>query len=116
MVQFEGKYKHDRDENFEAILEKSGAGFLMRKVATKAKPSIEVGIEGDTWTIQMVAAVKTMTWKFKLGEETEIETPEGKNKVMFELDGNKLTQRPVNKDNNKAMLIEREFTDEGVSQ
>ncbi|ROT75222.1 fatty acid-binding protein [Penaeus vannamei] len=116
MAQFEGKYKHDRDENFEAFLEKIGTNFVMRKMASKAKPSIEVKIEGDTWTVQVVAAVKTVTMKFKLGEETEIDTQDGKIKVIFGLEGNKLTQRPADTQNSKAVLVEREFTGEGINQ
>ncbi|KAG7167143.1 Fatty acid-binding protein-like 1 [Homarus americanus] len=73
MVEFNGTYKHDKDENFQEVLAKIGIGFMLRKVMMLAKPSVEVKVEGDIWTILAHTPIKTITITFKLGQETDME-------------------------------------------
>lgn len=116
MVEFTGTYPHEKDENTEAIMAKMGMGFVMRKLASKARPTTKVAIEGDTWTITTITPIKTMVWTFKLNEETEVETACGKLKVIFTKEGNTLTQKPVGGTEEKDIVVVREFTEAGIKQ
>ncbi|XP_068205455.1 fatty acid-binding protein-like [Palaemon carinicauda] len=116
MVEFAGTYAHDRDDNFEEVLVKVGVGFLFRKIASRAKPTMKVEVKDDTWTITTVLPIKTLVWSFRLNEEVELEGPEGKMKATFTLDGNVLKQMPTEPANEKAMSVLREFSDEGLKQ
>nr|XP_053648499.1 fatty acid-binding protein-like [Cherax quadricarinatus] len=89
--------------------------FLVRKLALQIKPTIQVEVKDDEWTITSLMTFKTLVWNFKLGEETVVDTTEGTTKVIFTLEEDKLIQTPVTK-NDKAMMSVRHFTDEGMVQ
>merc|ERR1711971_862223 len=52
--------------------------FLLRKAATVSTPQMDVTEEGGTWTIKTSTTLKTMELKFKLGEEFDETTPDGR--------------------------------------
>ncbi|KAK7077316.1 Cellular retinoic acid-binding protein 2 [Halocaridina rubra] len=115
-LQFDGTYLHEKDENFETLLAKLGANYIMRKVASKAKPTIKVKIEGDSWTLTTILLVKTITWQFRLNEKVEIYTPDGNIKVIFSLNGKTLTQTPTGEPSERDTVVVREFTEDGMKQ
>jgi hypothetical protein len=54
---------------------------------------VHISIEGDVWTLKTVTTFKKSKIQFKLGEEFDEETADGrKMKTTMTLDGNKLTQ------------------------
>ncbi|XP_042215644.1 fatty acid-binding protein-like [Homarus americanus] len=116
MVQFIGTYKHESDENLEEVFIKMGMGFLMRKLALRSKPTVEVEVDGDTWTITTKVTVRTMIWTFKLGEETFVDSTEGTVKVVFSVEDDKLIQTPVENQGDRVMTSVRHFTSDGLIQ
>ncbi|KAG7172464.1 Fatty acid-binding protein-like 2 [Homarus americanus] len=90
MVQFIGTYKHESDENLEEVFIKMGMGFLMRKLALRSKPTVEVEVDGDTWTITT--------------------------KVVFSVEDDKLIQTPVENQGDRVMTSVRHFTSDGLIQ
>lgn len=78
------------------------------------KPNVKFIQNGDEWTFSTISAIKTQTLKFKLNEEFDEETLDGRKvKTTMSLDGNKLIQTQRDKDNNIVCVITREITDSG---
>merc|ERR1712080_35427 len=82
MVKFEGTYTHVKSENLDAHLEKSGIPWPMRKMMTSSSPTLEVSIRNDEWTFKFVTTIKNKVIKFKMNQQFEEESPDGKEKVM----------------------------------
>jgi len=80
---FAGKWKEVRNENLDAFLTDFGLAFLKRKVASKVTPDNEICVEGSEVTIHVKSSVKSVSNKFKLDEEVELETDNGKFKATM---------------------------------
>merc|ERR1712055_1029478 len=90
MEAFKGKYERTSADNYEELLKVLDVNFLLRKAATVSTPVKEVSEEGGVWTIKTSTTLKTMELKFKIGEEFDENTPDGRDvtaKVTH--DGNK---------------------------
>jgi len=73
-------------------------------------PTVEVTLEGDTYTLTTTSTFKTSAISFKLGDEFDEETLDGRKvKSIITLDGNKLTQEQKG---DKPTTIVREFNDD----
>lgn len=82
---------------------------IMRKAGNSVSPTVEVTQDGDTYTLTTTSTFKTSTISFKLGEEFDEETLDGRKvKSIITLEGNKLTQEQKG---DKPSTIVREFTD-----
>ena len=55
-----------------------GVGLVMRKMANMAKPTIEISVDGDNWTIKTITTIKTTEITFKLNEEFNETTADGR--------------------------------------
>merc|ERR1712198_464931 len=91
MDSFKGKYQRVSAEKYEEFLKALDVSFMLRKAATVSTPVMEVSEEGGYWTIKTSTTLKAMELKFKIGEEFEETTPDGRDvtaKVVQ--DGNKL--------------------------
>ena len=55
--------------------------WLARKAIGFSKPTIEITIEDDVWTILTLLPIKTIKSVFKLGEKVVIENPMSKGDV-----------------------------------
>merc|ERR1719320_607074 len=112
MVQFAGSYKHEKYDNFEAILSQQGFNIILRKMLGSVHPSVDITIDGNKWTITTKAAVKTMIHSFNIDEECELEGPDGKpQKCIFTLEGDALVQKPLG--DKKDTEVKRSFKDDG---
>ncbi|XP_017018623.1 fatty acid-binding protein [Drosophila kikkawai] len=110
MASFVGKkYKLDKSENFDEYMKELGVGLVTRKMGNSLSPTVEVTLEGDTYTMTTTSTFKTSSISFKLGVEFDEETLDGRNvKSIITLDGNKLTQEQKG---DKPTTIVREFND-----
>ena len=74
-------------------------------------PSLKVSEEGGNWTIKTSTTLKSMELKFKLDEEFEETTPDGREvKAVVKMEGNKLvTVQTAKKDGEKSTKSVREF-------
>ena len=92
--------------------------FLMRKAATVSTPVMEVSLEGGVWTIKTSITLKSMELKFKVGEEFEETTTDGREvtaKVI--IDGNKfVSEQKAKKVGQKSTKTIREFNGDEVVQ
>jgi len=90
---FVGKWNMDSSENFDEYMQTVGVNAIMSKLGSAAKPTLIISIEGDTWTMKTETTFKKTKIQFKLGEEFDEETADGrKMKTTITLEGNKLIQ------------------------
>lgn len=81
---------------------------VLRKMGNSVSPTVELVQEGDSYTLNTTSTFKSTAIKFKLGEEFEEETLDGRKvKSVMTLDGDTLTQEQKG---DKPSKIVREFT------
>lgn len=81
---------------------------MTRKMGSTVSPVVELTENNGLYTLKTTSPFKNSEIKFKLGEEFDEETPDGRKvKSVCTLDGNKLIQ--IQK-GDKQTTIEREFT------
>ncbi|XP_030373570.1 probable fatty acid-binding protein [Scaptodrosophila lebanonensis] len=103
------KYKLDKSEGFDEYMKELGVGMVLRKMGNSVSPTVELTQDGDTYTFTTTSTFKTSAISFKLGEEFDEETLDGRKvKSIITLDGNKLTQEQKG---DKPSTIVREFND-----
>lgn len=66
---FEGKWKVYKSENFEDFLQEVGVNALLRKVASKASPEMEIAVSNDKIKVTMKTGFFTSVDDFSLDEE-----------------------------------------------
>lgn len=52
---------------------------VLRKLASVAKPSTEITVDGDNWNLKTLSTVKNTEISFKLGEPFDETTGDGRN-------------------------------------
>lgn len=83
-------------------------GFLTRLAGNSAKPTLQVTEENGIYTMKVLSTFKNQILKFKLGEEFDEETPDGRMvKSVITFDGNKMLHVS---NGAKPTIVEREFT------
>ncbi len=109
-----GDWKLISSENFDELMKELGVGFVLRKLGSTTKPNVKFVQNGDEWTFTTSSAIKTATLKFKIGEEFDEETMDGRKvKTTFTLENGKLVQTQKDKDGNLNCVITREITENG---
>merc|ERR1711874_81543 len=111
MDAFKGKYTRTNAEQYEEFLKALDVGILLRKAATYSTPVMEITEADGTWNIKTSTTLKSMELKFKLDEEFEETTPDGRDvtaKVTFE-DGKIVTVQKAKKEGQKSTKSVREL-------
>nr|ADY80038.1 fatty acid binding protein [Procambarus clarkii] len=114
MAKIAGKYKMESSENFDDFMKALGVGLVMRKMGNAATPTVEISLEDDVYTMKTTTTFKTTEVKFKLGEEFEETTADGRNvKSTITLEGNKMihNQKGDEEKKEKSSVLTREFTE-----
>ena len=78
MEAFKGKYDRTSDENYDKFLQALGVSLLLRTAAKASTPRIEITETNAVWTIKSSTILKTIKFEFKLNEEFEETTPDGR--------------------------------------
>merc|ERR1711962_1014918 len=111
MDAFKGKYERTSADKYEELLKELDVNFLLRKAATVSTPVMEISEDGGVWTIKTSTTLKTMELKFKLGEEFDEVTPDGRDVsalVTFE-DGKIITVQKAKNEKHKSTKSVREL-------
>merc|ERR1712025_1151449 len=118
MEAFKGTYERTSAENYEEMLKILDVNMLLRKAACASTPKMEVSEDGGVWRIKTSTTLKTMELKFKLGEQFDETTPDGREvTAVVNLDGGKIvTVQKAKKDGEKSTKSVREMngTDEMI--
>merc|ERR1712066_942113 len=75
---FKGKYERTSAEGYEEFLKALDVSYLLRKAATVSTPIVEITENKGVWSIKSSTTLKSMELKFKIGEEFEETTPDGR--------------------------------------
>lgn len=87
----------------------AGVGFVLRKIGNSVTPTVELKKEGDQYTLITSSTFKTSTITFKLNEEFDEETLDGRKvKSVVTLEDNKLVHK---QGGTPPSTIIREFTE-----
>lgn len=106
------KYKLASSENFDEVMKALGVGWMTRKVGATVSPVIELTEQDGMYTLTSNSTFKNTEIKFKMGEEFEEETPDGRKvKSVISQEGTKLIH--VQKGEKETTII-REFSPEEV--
>ena len=91
---FAGRYKLINSEGFDEYMKALNIGFALRTLGNTLKPSVEIAINGDQWTLRTISTFKNTEQHFKLNEEFDEETIDGRKvKTTISLENGKLVQR-----------------------
>merc|ERR1712018_815263 len=117
MVQITGSYTRVSEEKYEDLLKALNVGFMLRKAAMASTPTMTITNDGGNWTMCTKTTMKSVELKFKLGEEFEEETTDGRKcKTTVTMEGDKLiTKQKALKAGEKDATAVREFTDDGLT-
>lgn len=118
MPNFSGSWKIIRSENFEDLLKVLGVNVMLRKIAVAAasKPAVEIKQEGDTFYIKTSTTVRTTEINFKIGEEFEEQTVDGrpcKSLVKWESENKMVCEQRLLKGEGPKTSWTRELTNDG---
>merc|ERR1712105_88326 len=107
MEAFKGTYERTSAENYEEMLKILDVNMLLRKAACASTPKMEVSEDGGVWRIKTSTTLKTMELKFKLGEQFDETTPDGREvTAVVNLDGGKIvTVQKAKKDGEKSTKV-----------
>lgn len=88
----------------------AGVNAFLRKIASALSTTIQLIKKGDEYTLNTKMMLLTTSQKFKLGEENEVTTTDGRKvKNTFTIDGNILTEKQIG---DQTLTIVREFFDD----
>ncbi|XP_014287666.1 fatty acid-binding protein, muscle-like [Halyomorpha halys] len=107
------KYKLDKSERFDEFMKCLGVSMLTRKMGNAVSPVVEMTENDGEYTISSSSTFKNSIIKFKLGQEFDEDTPDGRKvKSIITQDGdNKLIQ--IQKGDKESKII-REFAKDQI--
>ncbi|TMS11428.1 fatty acid binding protein 4b [Larimichthys crocea] len=106
--QFVGKWTLTSSENFDDYMKAIGVSFATRQMGNMAKPDLLISVDDGVISMKSESTFKTTEIKFKLNEEFEETTADGrKTKTIVTLDNGKLVQ--LQSWDGKKTTLEREI-------
>ncbi|KAG7168329.1 Sodium/calcium exchanger regulatory protein 1-like 1, partial [Homarus americanus] len=78
MAPIAGKYTLDSSENFDEFMKALGVGMMLRKLGQTSKPTVELTEKDGEWNMKTSTAMKTTEIKFKIGQEIDESTFDGR--------------------------------------
>ncbi|XP_052653996.1 cellular retinoic acid-binding protein 2 [Harpia harpyja] len=118
MPNFSGNWKMKSSENFEEMLKALGVNMMLRKIAVAAasKPVVEIKQDGETFYIKTSTTVRTTEISFRIGEEFEEQTVDGrpcKSLARWESENKMVCEQQLLKGEGPKTGWSREMTNDG---
>merc|ERR1712058_91831 len=89
--------------------------FLLRKVISKSSPDMDVTVDGENITLVFKTTLKTITIKYTINQEVEVDTDDGKYMVVTTYSDGKLVtvQKPCKGNDSKETRTTRFINSDG---
>jgi hypothetical protein len=110
MSGFAGKWKLESSDNFDEYMKALGVGFMTRKVAATAKPTVIISQSGAQWTLRSESSIKAVEFTFGFDEEFDEGTADGR-KVKSVVHKDSDTKWTHTQKGDVPSTITRELTD-----
>ncbi|XP_060937915.1 fatty acid binding protein 4b [Limanda limanda] len=108
--QFVGTWTLSTSENFDDYMKAIGVGFATRQMGNMVKPNLVFSVDAGVVTIKSESTFKNTEMKFKMDEEFDESTADGRQtKTTFSFDNGKLVQTQTW--DGKTTTLEREIQD-----
>ncbi|XP_063341793.1 fatty acid binding protein 4b [Pelmatolapia mariae] len=109
--QFVGTWTLVNSDKFDEYMKAVGVNYTTRQMGILAKPNVVISMGDDGFiTLKSVTTFKTTEFKFKLNEECDEDTPDGRaTKTTMTIEDGKLVQKQAW--DGKTTRIEREIED-----
>ena len=78
MSEFVGKFQLTESENFDEFMKALGVSYVVRTLGNKSSPVVTCTKDEDVFTFKQESLVKTSQFSFKLDEQFEETTADGK--------------------------------------
>ena len=106
-----GKYQMVESDNFDAFMERLGVGYLTRKLGNRSYPVVTLAKEGEDYSMKTESLVKTSELKFKLGEQFDEVTGDGRKvlSTMTMTAPNTILHQMLGTEGGKDSFCTREF-------
>ncbi|NP_001279795.1 fatty acid-binding protein, heart-like [Callorhinchus milii] len=109
-ARFMGTWKLIRSDNFDDYMKALGVPFTLRTLGTLTKPTTIICVDGDTVTLKTRSSVKNTEIKFRLGEEFNEMTADGREtRTTVTMNNDKMVQ--VQRWDDKETTLVRELKD-----
>merc|ERR1711875_147950 len=117
MAPITGTYTQVSSEKYEEFLKALNVGFILRKAALASTPVMTITEDNGNWTMITKTTVKSIELRFRLGEEFEEDTTDGRHcKTTVTLEGNTMTtKQKATKAGDKDVTVVRVFDDAGIT-
>ena len=129
-----GTFTQTSAEGYENVLKALNVGFMLRQAALASTPIMTISEAGGRWSIITKTSMKSLETNFRLGEEFEEVTTDGRKcKTTVIMEGNKIitNQKAINPGGKDVLVVSlaykydvfcvgnmffqvREFDDEGI--
>ena len=73
-----GKFKLAQSENFDEFMSRLGVSYIVRKLGNRSTPVVTVSGDNDTITFKQESLVSTSQISFKIGEQFDEKTADGR--------------------------------------
>nr|CAI5869341.1 unnamed protein product [Callosobruchus analis] len=116
MAQIAGKYKLEKNENFEELLKKQGVPENYAKISDEDRPELAIEVNGDKIKISTESKLKNNEVEYHVGKQiTEHLFSSVPLKSTAKLDGNTLTIESISPEGGaKSLTRVYTFTDTGL--
>lgn len=117
MAQVTGSYSQTSRDKYEEFLKALGVGLLLRKAAMASSPTMTISENGGNWTVLTKTTAKTTEVKFRLGEEFDETSVDGRRcRTLVVLDGDTMTsQQRAQTPGEKDVTVVRKFDASGFT-
>jgi len=108
MEAFCGKYKQVHSENYDEFLKDLGVNWFLRQAAQISNQNMEISVKEGNWEIKTSTLVKTMYQHFRVGEEYDETTLDGRDVrtlVQFKDEKIHIDEKPRNEKSVGAHIL-----------
>ncbi|CAI9724353.1 acid-binding homolog 5-like [Octopus vulgaris] len=112
-----GHWKLEKNENMDEYMQAVGVGFALRKIVSKLSSYTNIQVdESGTWTLDITSTFKNIHLQFKLGEEFDETTGDGRHmKSTFTVEDGALKQiQRATKSGGVDSIIIRKLQEDGT--